>query len=68
MAEIKVDNLAITPLDYTASLESADPINTYYAWYNNLTSKTKEFIYNHLLTSYICMDRFQMDNMEYIIM
>ena len=68
-AEVKVDNITIKPLDYQdPSIESADPINTYYAWYNNLTPKTKEFIYQHLLTSYLCMDRYKMDNMEYILM
>lgn len=67
-AEINVDNLTIKPLDYNApSLESANPIQEYFSRYNNLTPKTKEFIYQHLLTSYLCMDRYHQDNMEYIL-
>jgi hypothetical protein len=64
-----VDNLTIKSLDYAApSIESADPIKDYFSWYNNLTLKTKEFIYHHLLTSYLCMDRYKQDNLEYILM
>lgn len=67
-AEVRVDNLTIKPLNYTTpSIESANPIKDYFSRYNNLTPKTKEFIYHHLLTSYLCIDRYKQDNLEYIL-
>ena len=69
VGEVKADNLTIKPIPFSdPTIEEAPVIAGYFSWYNNLTLKTKEFIYNHLLTSYICMDRFQLDDMEYIIM
>ena len=66
---VSVDNLTIKPLDYTApSLSTVDVINTSFSWYNLLPQQKKDFIYNHLLTSYIANERYKQNNMEYIIM
>ena len=49
------------------SFQMADPVGTSYSWYNLLPQKKKEFIYPHILTSYIAWERYRWDNMEYII-
>ena len=52
---VTTGNLNVKPLDYTvAVLKTADVINSQYAWFNNIHSQSKkDFIYPHILTSYI---------------
>jgi len=50
------------------SFQVADLVGTSYSWYNLLYGKKKEFIYPHILTSYIASERYRWDNMEYILM
>jgi len=79
--EVKSDTFNIKSLKYTSpTLETADVINDHYPWFNNLTQWYKEFwydpsvwnnkknfVYPHVLISYITWERYRWDNMEYII-
>ena len=79
--EVRSDTFNIKSLKYTSpTLETADVINDHYPWFNNLTQWYKElwydpsvwnnkrnFVYPHILTSYITWERYRQDNMEYII-
>ncbi len=63
------EGLTFKSLDYTTpTFKTADVINEHFQWYNVLSEKTKDFIYKHILTSYIASERYKKDNMEYIIM
>ena len=66
---VTTGNLNVKPLDYTVIvLKTADVINSQYAWFNNIHSQSKkDFIYPHILTSYITGERYKLDNMEYIV-
>ena len=64
-----LEGLTFKSLDYTTpTFKTADVINEHFQWYNVLSEKTKDFIYKHILTSYIASERYKKDNMEYIIM
>ena len=79
--EVRSDTFNIKSLKYTSpTLETADVINDHYPWFNNLTQWYKElwydssvwnnkknFVYPHVLISYITWERYRWDNMEYII-
>ena len=79
--EVRSDTFNIKSLKYTSpTLETADVINDHYSWFNNLTQWYKElwydpsvwnnkrnFVYPHVLISYITWERYKQDNMEYII-
>ena len=79
--EVRSDTFNIKSLKYTSpTLETADVINEHYPWFNNLTQWYKElwydpsvwnnkknFVYPHVLISYITWERYKQDNMEYII-
>ena len=67
--EVPVDWLNIKALEYNApSFETANIINNYYSWFNVLPQQKQNFIYNHILTSYITEKIFRQNNLEYIIM
>lgn len=52
--EVRAEALTIMPLEYIViALETADVINSHYAWYNNISQKKQDFIYPHILTSYL---------------
>ena len=52
--EVRSEVLTIKPLEYmVVVLETADVINSHYAWYNNISQKKQDFIYPHILTSYL---------------
>ncbi len=38
------------------------------AWYDNFSQESKQFIYPHILVSYVASEWFRAENMEYIIM
>ena len=79
--EAKSDTFNLKSLKYTSpTLATADVINDHYPWFNNLTQWYKEFwydpsvwnnkknfVYPHVLISYITWERYRWDNMEYII-
>ena len=52
--EVRAEALTIMPLEYIViALETADVINSQYAWFNNLIPEKKTFLYPHVLTSYL---------------
>ena len=66
--EFRVDNLEVKGLDYNApKMETVDVIGEQYSWYNNLSEKNQEFIYPHVLTSYVTIQWYKLDNLEYFI-
>lgn len=66
--EVIADGLTVKPLDYNApSLVVANMIEERFPWFTNRAIQTKEFVYGHLLVSYIYSERYWIDNVEYII-
>ena len=66
--EFRVENLEVKGLDYNApKMVSVDVIGEQYSWYNNLSEKNQEFIYPHVLTSYVTIQWYKLDNLEYFI-
>lgn len=49
------------------ALETADVINSQYAWFNNINEVSQEFIYPHVLVSYLASERYRENNNEYWI-
>lgn len=67
--EVKVENLMVKALDYTApKMQTANIIQERYFWYNNLQQSTRDFIYPHLLASYTASNYSKQDNWIHIIM
>ena len=67
--EVKVENLMVKGLDYTApKMKTADIIQERYPWYNNLQQSTRDFIYPHLLASYAACNHSKQENRVHIIM
>lgn len=63
-----LSRMAPIEAEYSApAFQVADPISASYSWYNLLIPEKKEFIYPHILTSYIANEWYRWDNMEYII-
>ncbi len=66
--EFRADNLMVKGLDYNApKMTTVDVIGEKYSWYNTLRPKKQEFLYDHILISYVAMEWCKVDNMEFII-
>ena len=66
--EFRVDNLEVKGLDYNApKMKTVNVIGEKYSWYNGLSERNQEFIYPHVLASYVTTQWYKLDNLEYII-
>ena len=66
--EFRVDNLEVKGLEYNApKMETVDVIGEKYSWYHALSERNQEFIYPHVLASYVTTQWYKLDNLEYII-
>ena len=66
--EVRAEALTIKPLEYIViALETADVINSQYAWFDNINETTQSFIYPHVLVSYLASERYREKDNEYRI-
>lgn len=70
--EFRVDNLEVKGLDYNApAMITFNLIDERYPWYRvfnpRLNGTKNEFIYPHILVSYVALAWYKVENLEYII-